>query len=66
MAWLLALTVLGFSFLGLCLVLRGYHRAQVDDLVAVIRAQRRRLDQLEAHLVDPGRKGRSPSEPSPN
>jgi hypothetical protein len=66
MGWLPTLTVLGLSSLGLSFALLGYHRAKVADLVAVIRAQRRRLDQLEAHLVGTGRKGRSRSEPSAN
>jgi hypothetical protein len=52
--------------LGFCLVLWGYHCAKMGDLLAVIRAQRRRMDQLETQLVCPGRTGRRPIEPSVN
>jgi hypothetical protein len=49
-----------------CFALWAYHRVRVDNLMAVIRAQRRRMDHLETALVCPGRKGWRQIEPSAN
>jgi hypothetical protein len=77
MFWLVALAVLSLLLLGLCVGLLVHYRARVDDLQAVIRAQRRCMDQLttgsswadgkaKAPEWGPGRPGRYPIDPSAN
>jgi hypothetical protein len=57
MGWLVALVILGLLLLCLCLALLVYYHAQVDDLRAVIRAQRRCMDQMKTEPLRPDRKG---------
>jgi hypothetical protein len=60
MAWFIGLSLLVLlCLIGLALL--GHHRAKVGDLLAVIRAQRRRVDGLEAELLGRVRKGGGPA-----
>jgi hypothetical protein len=63
MVWFIELAVLGIPLLGSSLAVLVYYRAKVEDLWAVIRAQRTCMDNLETELLFPDRNRRRSTAP---
>jgi hypothetical protein len=65
MGWLIAYAVLGLLPLGACVALRVRHRARREELEAVIRAQRRCLDQMRSELACGCHQAGAPAQAAP-